>query len=86
MLAAEQLLPGQAAWVALPSAHCKKSLLLGHYPPSELVRRPTLLLSVSFVYAVQGRDTAIGDVSSKGHMLQGTQCPNDASFKGRMNP
>ncbi len=45
-LPAEHLLPGQAAWVALPSVH--QSVLLGHYPPAELVMTPIKVKSLAF--------------------------------------
>ncbi len=48
MHTAEQLLSGQAAWVALPSIHHGKSLLLGHYTLAELVRTPIKVNTLAF--------------------------------------
>ncbi len=45
-LPAEQLLPGQAAWVALPSVNL--SVLLGHYPPAELFMTPIKVKTLAF--------------------------------------
>jgi hypothetical protein len=46
MLAAEQLLPGLAAWVALPVSNMVK--ILGHYPPAESIRMPIKVNTLSF--------------------------------------
>ncbi len=60
MLAAEQLLPGQAEWIALLSVHGKKSLLLGHYPPAELARMPIKVNTLTFWLTCLFSGTGVG--------------------------
>jgi hypothetical protein len=54
MLAAEQLLPGQAAWVALLGVlHVKKITPTGPQSPAELVRMPIKVNTLMLLHNVK---------------------------------